>query len=408
MNEEWKNPINKKKNKKNKLIDISNDINKSSNIEETYFLSNLLDDGTCLSCMKGYCKINEPHGKPFPNRFCTFVQNPLYIETINELIKKEDLNFSDKKTYFSICKDINRNCKNCEEGRVKYIPVNGKYIFLCFPVIDNTKSKITVGIHTDLKLVMKGNNYDISIIPIDIIFEDDYYEDNYYEDNSLENNWPDLVKNNTKKEDLVKKLDFTKIKGLFKNNDVKDNDVKVNDVKVNDVKVNDVKVNDVKVNDVKVNDVKVNEIKDNEINNVNEIKNNKMNDINRNLDKIENNKKTLSLHKIKYNDNLIDTVNNDSNLEYNNYLLNLISNLEDQTKKIKDENYELKNENIELINQNIELKNQIKILKKNNSNIKFINDNENLYKEFLFNIRNLNNIIVKQYVETHCSKYIVD
>ena len=399
MNEVWKDSVNKKKSKKNKIIETIETIetNKSSNIEEIYFLSNLLDDGTCLSCMKGYCKINEPHGKPFPNRFCTFVQNPLYIETINELIKKEDLNFSDKKTYFSICKDINRNCKNCEEGRVKYIPVNGKYIFLCFPVINNTKSKITVGIHTDLKLVMKGNNYDISIIPIDIIFEDDYYEDNSLEDNSLKDNWPDLVKNNTKnntkKEDLVKKLDFTKIKGLFKNNDVKD-------IKNNEIKDNEIKDIEIKNNDVKNNDVKNNEIKDNEIK-VNEIK-------------IEKNKKTSYVHKIKCNDNsyedhkLIDEVNNSSNLEYNNYLLNLISNLENQYKKIKDENFELKNENIDLKNENIELKNEKKILKKKNSNIKFINDNENLYKEFLFNIKNLNNIIVKQYVETHCSKYIVD
>lgn len=385
MNEEWKDSVNKKKSKKNKTIET----NKPSNIEETYFLSNLLSDGACLPCMKGYCKINEEHGIPFPNEFCNFIKYPLNIKTISELIQKEKLFLNDTKTYIQICSYVNgNNCRNCNEGRLKYIPVDGKYILLCFPSSENKREKVTIGIHTDLKLVLKAkNNYDVSIIPMDIIFDDD--DDNYEEEENFVNDWPDLVNNDLVKNEIKKSLDF---KGLFK----KDNENIIEDKKIEIEKIEKIEKIEIEKKDVEKTNVK---------------KTNYLKTLVLKTDVLKTD--VLKTDVLKTDVLKTDVLKTDinkqlnSDTEYNNYLVEVVSKLEIQCKILNDENSELKYENNKFKDEIKILKTDNRKLKKEISDNKFINDNKNIYERFSNIIENLNNKVSKQYADIHCSEYIL-
>jgi hypothetical protein len=398
MNEEWKDSVNKKKNKKNKIFETS----KPSNIEETYFLSNLLSDGACLPCMKGYCKINEEHGIPFPNEFCNFIKYPLNIKTISELIQKEKLLLNDTKIYIQICSYVNgNNCRNCNEGRLKYIPVDGKYILLCFPSSENKREKVTIGIHTDLKLVLKAkNNYDVSIIPMDIIFDDD--DDNYEEENFV-NDWPDLVNNDLVKNEIKKSLDF---KRLFKKDneniiDIEKIDIEKIDIEKIDIEKIYIEKKDVqKTNVKKTNYLKTLVLKTDVL---------KTDDQKTDVLKTDDQKTDVLNTDVQKTDFLKTDINKqlNSDIEYNNYLIEVVSKLEIQYKILNDENIELKYENNKFKDEIKILKTDNRKLKKEISDNKFIHDNKNIYERFSNIIENLNNKVSKQYADIHCSEYIL-
>ena len=187
MNDEWKPTKQKKKDKKKNL---------NENIhEEIFFLSNLLCEGACLRCMNKSCKINHDHGIPYPEKMGVFVQNPSYISGMDKVFNEADIDFNGKKPFYTICNYINGNCRNCQEGRIKYIKYNDESIALCYPILENIRNKVTIGVHVDIKLIMKGNKFDSSIVPVEIVFEEDSF-DNFdsdrYNNENLVDEWPIL------------------------------------------------------------------------------------------------------------------------------------------------------------------------------------------------------------------------
>lgn len=136
--------------------------------EDVFFLLNMLDNGGCIRCMNKSCNIKEKHGIDFPEKMCTFVKNPIYINGMNDLMEEANPDFNGKKAFFTICNYVHKKCRNCQEGRIKYINFNDKKIALCHPILDDIKTKITVGVHIDIKLIMRGHKYEVSFIPLDI------------------------------------------------------------------------------------------------------------------------------------------------------------------------------------------------------------------------------------------------
>ena len=139
--------------------------------EETYFLSDLLKNGCCIRCITKNCQNTTEHGAPFPGRLKNYVQNPTYIKNpvdFGKLIEEQKPDFDGKKCFYTVCYYINKKCNNCLEGRVKYIDYDGKKIALCYPSLQPNKFKVTVGVHIDVKLILRGHKYEISFIPIDI------------------------------------------------------------------------------------------------------------------------------------------------------------------------------------------------------------------------------------------------
>ena len=138
----------------------------SSAKEQTYFLSKLLNQGGCLSCLNKRCLIKEQHGVPFPDKFCNYIKYPTNISDIKNSIEKENIDLEGKTPIYTICNYINKVCKNCEEGRYKRIKLNNKNFVICFSLTKN--DKIMFGIHIDLKLVLKGTQFDVISMPYDM------------------------------------------------------------------------------------------------------------------------------------------------------------------------------------------------------------------------------------------------
>ena len=142
---------------------------KKSLKEETFLLSELIKiNGCCTWCMIKKCKNLEEHGADFPMKMSDFVLKPNYIKEILEIIKNNDLGFKDITLYYTTCiHGINNGrCKNCIEGRFKYVDFKGTPIRFCFPSFEN-KTKMTIGIHDfDIKLILKGKQFEVSAFPI--------------------------------------------------------------------------------------------------------------------------------------------------------------------------------------------------------------------------------------------------
>lgn len=141
---------------------------KSQHKEEIFYLLENLNNGGCMRCMNKSCKINERHGLPYPDKICTFVQNPTYINGMEKCIKDSKLDFNGKIPFYTTCNYVNGKCRNCEEGRVKYISFNKEQVAVCYPVLEGIRNKVTVGMHIDIKMVMKGSKYEISLCPLNI------------------------------------------------------------------------------------------------------------------------------------------------------------------------------------------------------------------------------------------------
>ena len=206
MIEEWNTVTNIPKNKSKKKVE-----------EVTYLLSELLSNGACMRCMNKSCKITEQHGIFYPDKISTFILNPSYINGVQKCIDNENLDFNGKKPFYTTCNYTFGKCRNCEEGRLKYITINEQQVAICFPVVDSVRFKITIGLHIDIKLVMKGKHFDASFLPIEIFLKNENNLDieNEVHDNTsfTDNNWPSLsIKDNDEKIDKPKKvMDFNKI-----------------------------------------------------------------------------------------------------------------------------------------------------------------------------------------------------
>lgn len=184
--------------------------------EEIYYLSDLIFNGGCMRCINKTCKISESHGTPFPEIISNFVKCPSYINGIKKCIDDSKLDFNDKKPFFTTCNYTYGICKNCNEGRIKYIEYNNLKIALCYPNLETILHKVTVGMHIDVKLILKGKKYELYAHPVEINFieeEEEYISDIYDEilEKPLIEDWPSLNNTNNVKNE-VKILDFSKFK----------------------------------------------------------------------------------------------------------------------------------------------------------------------------------------------------
>ena len=201
----------------NTVTNIQKSKGKKKLEEVTYFLSELLSNGACMRCMNKSCKITEQHGIFYPDKISTFILNPSYITGVQKCIDNENLDFNGKKPFYTTCNYAFGKCRNCEEGRFKYITINEQQVAICFPVVDSVRFKITIGVHIDIKLVMKGKHFDASLLPIEIPLKNendlDIENEDYDNTSFTDNNWPSLSTNdnNIKVENPIKVMDFNKI-----------------------------------------------------------------------------------------------------------------------------------------------------------------------------------------------------
>lgn len=188
--------------------------------EEIYILSNMLKNGACLRCINRSCKINEPHGEPFPDRISNFVHNPLHINGLNQFFLDANLDFNGKQPYYTICNYfMGDKCKNCNEGRLKEVDFNGEKLVICHPPLDRDNNKITIGMHIDIKLILKGKKYEILALPYEVIIQKK--EELYFNDDiivPIKEEWPSLDNDNKRKRIASPVMSFAHIKDSFKNN----------------------------------------------------------------------------------------------------------------------------------------------------------------------------------------------
>lgn len=319
--------------------------------EEIYYLSDLIFNGGCIRCINKTCKIKEQHGIPFPEVICNFIKCPSYINGIKKSIDDAKLDFNDKKPFFTTCNYAFGVCKNCNEGRIKCIEFNNLKIALCYPNLESILHKVTVGMHIDVKLILKGKKYEVYAHPVEINFideDEDYMTDIYDEiyDKPIIDEWPSL--NNT------------------------DSTNNVNNV-VNNV-VNSVK-NEVKILDFS----KFKKIKENVIENEFCERVNKQNNID------------IPFEKEYKEDILKETQLEDIHYDFEFKRLNTF---------LMDENEDLKIENENLLNR-------IFNLEKENKRQMFIIKNSSKYEEIFNNTLILNTRVTEQFLENNYSEYII-
>jgi hypothetical protein len=359
MNDEWKPTKQKKKEKKKNL---------NENIrEEIFFLSNLLCEGACLRCMNKSCKINHDHGIPYPEKIGVFVQNPSYISGMDKVFNDADIDFNGKKPFYTICNYINGNCRNCQEGRIKYIKYNDESIALCYPILENIRNKVTIGVHADIKLVMKGNKFDSSIIPVEIVFEEDNFDSDKYNNEEVVDEWPILneyKKNNFQDENESKKN--------FENSFL------------NALKLNS-------------NDDKIKHYEDKIIDEYDNKYNDTYNDA----------------YNDTYNDAYNDTYNDKENINFKNnnydyrYENDYQFRLEEQNHFLEEEVLRLTKMTDSLHEKNFLLDKKIHSLEEKIEYDKVIFKYGEKYDEILYNLNNLNNRISDQFFEKNYSDYII-
>lgn len=367
MSEEWS-TINKPVKKANKKEKIS---------EEIYFLSDILYDGGCLRCINKTCKIQTNHGIDFPEIMCRFVEKPISINGMDKVFLAANLDFNGKKPKYTICNYINGRCKNCEEERIKYVDYNGKKILLCYPSLENVKYQLTVGIHADIKLVLKGPKYDVSLIPSDIdIQQNDEVE--FIEDNEEPIEiWPSL---NVQNENNDKKMqnnnaikDFSKLN--FSVEDKLNVEERLDDKKTSSLKSNFVILGNSKtpISEPIFIETQVSE-------NI--------------VSETPSSKNKISLNVVKKSSKIENNENkeNDSKLEER-------LQKERELMFLRKINF-LENENKQLTIENMELR-------KKSAKDDFIIQNNEKYDEILYNINNINNYVTKQYVDTEYSEYLL-
>lgn len=365
MSEEWS-TINKPVKKANKKEKIS---------EEIYFLSDILYDGGCLRCINKTCKIQTNHGINFPEIMCRFVEKPISINGMDKVFLAANLDFNGKKPKYTICNYINGRCKNCEEERIKYVDYNGKKILLCYPSLENVKYQLTVGIHADIKLVLKGPKYDASLIP-SVIQQNDEVE--FIEDNEEPIEiWPSL---NVQNENNDKKMqnnnaikDFSKLN--FSVEDKLNVEERLDDKKTSSLKSNFVILGNSKtpISEPIFTETPVFEPTISETH-------------------VSKNKISLNIVKKSYKIENNDNKENDSKLEEK-------LQKERELMLLRKINF-LENENKQLTIENMELR-------KKSAKDDFIIQNNGKYDEILYNINNINNCVTKQYVDTEYSEYLL-
>ena len=150
-----------KKNNANNLNNSNNTTNIKNEEPEEAFLSTYINSGCCFFCMIKRCTKIHQNNTPFPDALPYFLERPMRINLLNSVIQNQNLGFGETQEYnINICTYIYayNNCKNCEEGRFKFVEINGKQIKFCYPEINKNHNKLPIWLHIDLKFSINSNN----------------------------------------------------------------------------------------------------------------------------------------------------------------------------------------------------------------------------------------------------------
>ena len=182
---------------------------KISSNENIYLLSELIDNGACLRCLSNHCHLTEKHGIFIPDKIKIFIKNPLYISEIKKIIDNEknimvDINGNETSQItpiFTTCgfTHSKKGCRNCIDGRMKTLYLNKEPLIVCYSQPKPGMTKITFGIHIDIKLILKDKNYQVSAIPVNIILPENMIKMSIDTNDQFirmdnQNDFPDLEK----------------------------------------------------------------------------------------------------------------------------------------------------------------------------------------------------------------------
>jgi len=375
--------------------------------EKTFYLSKLIKDGGCIHCINKTCRSNNPdHGIYFPEKLCCFVKNPSYIKEVGKALQDASLDFDGNSYNITTCIFIhNGKCKNCDEGRLKYFDLNGENISVCYPQLsDKTKTKITIGVHMDIKLIMKGKHYDVSALPIE------------KNDNIVKNNNIEKKEKNDEEESEFEGENFSNVLNIYYGNNKPSENIYRNQ-SFDSVKTQDFSVDDFpslgntpcpspmqsneklpqKKNFADI--IRVHTPKNIEEDNlnklyldtVNESKNRLMTPSPRFLEMSNGERKAYSPT------TFIPISNENEDIVYDK---KSFDKLQDENTLLKKRLESLKKENFDLYEENQKLDLTIK------RNL-YVIENELKIGEFLKNKNLLNNVVLEQFYDTHYSSYIV-
>ena len=148
-------------------------ITASKEKKNDYTLSSLcFESKVCFHCILDKCNNPSHNEKNFPINLSYFIQKPLRINILNNVLNNNSLEFpKGYRIIYNICKFIytNGNCKNCEEGRCHTIMIQDKEIPYCFSDFHKNESEtsIRVGLHIDLIFSENCKNKKINISDIE-------------------------------------------------------------------------------------------------------------------------------------------------------------------------------------------------------------------------------------------------
>ncbi len=142
---------------------------KTDKQSNNYHLYDFLNEGGCLRCVKGNCRNPPSHSLSFSPEFAYYVKYPTKIDGFLKAISCSKLDFT-KAPFYTICDYVNGRCRNCEEGRIKYISYNKQKIPICYPDpnFDKSHNKITIGLHIYVEVIKKGSRFEGRIFPVEI------------------------------------------------------------------------------------------------------------------------------------------------------------------------------------------------------------------------------------------------
>jgi hypothetical protein len=313
--------------------------------------------------MNKTCQNNEQHGIPYPDKLATFVQNPAFVNGFQKTIDSAKLDFSGKKPFYTTCNYVNGKCRNCIEGRVKYVNFNNNKIALCYPPLESIKHKCTIGIHVDIKLILKGPHFEASVIPFDEKNEKNEKNEKKEYVKKIEEPlplWPNLNLNNT--DELIDKKN---IYAVMREKEKVAKEVVAKEVVAKEVVAKEVVAKEVVAKEIVAKEVVSKEVVSKEV-----------------VAKEVVSKEVVSKEVVSK-----EVVDNEKTLLQ-------------QIKYLQLENSFLKKENGQLSYDN-------KMLEKSYNKEVFINKYGHKYDEILDNLRNLNNRISDQFFETNYSEYVL-